>query len=285
MSYKKPQEIILLVTELLQHFSTIKGKLITRLIAYFMAIVIIGVGGISYFELSVNDQFETLFDVIYYTFTTMSTVGFGDKVPYSVGGKLITIVVILTSVVFVALFSAMVAALFIESKLREEMGMKQTNFTDHIVIIGWNLKGPRIIELLHKKEEFQKKHMVVCADIEKNPLDHPYIAFSRYRGTVHEADLLKASADKAEIIIFLADYSIKQGSDAMTCVNCLVTRKVNPNAKIIVEMLNPQARDYLELAGSDLIIGVGEVGGLMITEACFGNEKIKSTLEELAMFQ
>ncbi|HEY7773592.1 MAG TPA: NAD-binding protein [Marinagarivorans sp.] len=270
------------VFTLLHFFHRVKVKLMLKFITYATGVFTFGVTGISIFELDTNPAFTHLGDVAYYVISTMSTVGFGDKTTITSGGRIITVMMILMSLGLIALFSALMAALFIETKLREEMGMNPIKTKNHILIVGWNMKGRKIIERLHSDPHHKGTEVVIIANLESKPVDDDAVFFVRYKSLLDSHMLHKASAEHAQKIIILADYEQKFGADAFTTTHCMLARRINPKAQIVVEMLNIHAREYFEIAGADDIIGVGELGGLMITEACFGeNSEILATLDKL----
>lgn len=269
------------VFTLLHFFHRVKVKLILKFLTYVSCVFTFGFIGISVFELNQNPGFNHLGDVAYYVITTMSTVGFGDKTTITAGGRIITVMMILMSLGLIALFSALMAALFIETKLREEMGMNPLKIKNHVLIIGWNMKGRKIIERLHSDAAHKGTEVVILADLENKPVDDDAVFFVRYKNLLDTQALKKAVAERAQKIIILANYEQKIGTDAFTTTHCMLARKCNPTAQVVVEMLNINAREYFEIAGADDIIGVGELGGLMITEACIGNSEVLDTLQRL----
>ena len=266
---------------LLHFFHRVKVKRILKFLTYAGSVFTFGCIGIASFELHYNPAFNHMGDVAYYVITTMSTVGFGDKTTITTGGRIITVMTIIMSLGLIALFSALMAALFIETKLREEMGMNPINTKNHILIIGWNMKGNNIITRLHNDLAFKNVEIVILANLDNKPVDDDAVFFVRYKNLLDTKALRKASAEHAQKIIILANYDLKFGADAFTTTHCMLARKLNATAQLVVEMLNINAREYFEIAGANSIIGVGELGGLMITEACLGNTDVLATLDKL----
>ncbi len=97
-------------------------------------------------------------------------------------------------------------------------------------------------------------------------------------GAVHTEDIKKVSIEKAETILLLAHYTIKERSDAITAMNGLLARNINPKARIAAELLAPTSREYLEIAGANFIIGVSEIGGILIADACVGKNTMVETI-------
>ncbi|MBL6989527.1 MAG: potassium channel protein [Bacteriovoracaceae bacterium] len=259
--------------------NNIRHKVLFRIGSFLMGIFVFGSASIYYFEHTKNAGLKNFLDVLYFMVTTMSTVGFGDKVVVTVGGKIVVILAILLTIGALAAFSAVAATFFIEIKIREEMGMAHISQKDHTVIIGWNKKGPKILDMVSKRE---KRQVIIVAPLERKPVRFAWVSFVRGSHPVSTQDLVHASVENAASIILLADYSMKIHSDAMTAINCLLARKLNPKAKIISELLDPTSKEYLEKAGCDHIVGVGEVGGALLAATYLGEKKLTSFWDEIA---
>lgn len=261
-------------------FYIIKRQLLFRVFSLLVSIFVLGSGGIFLFEYGKNDQFKTPFDVIYFMVVTMSTVGYGDKSPTTLGGQVTIIICLCLTVGAIAAYSAIAAASFIESKVKEEMGMKSVNIKNHVAIVGWNYKGPKILEMIHLEQKNQK--IVIIADLDRKPVDSAFVHFVKSNNPVNVASLKDGSVDKASSIIILANYDIKVGADAVNAVNAMLCRKVNPSAQIIAELLAPSSREYLEVAGCNYIIGIGEIGGALLAATYLGKDKVTSFWDELS---
>jgi hypothetical protein len=83
------------------------------------------------------------------------------------------------------------------------------------------------------------------------------------------------------VIIILANYAERSHADALSAVNCLMARKVNPHAQIIAELLDPNQRVYLESAGANAVISIGDVGGFLLAEAALGSQETQKLLQHV----
>ena len=76
--------------------------IIFRIIYIMFAIVFVSSGLIFYTEHEVNpENFRTFFDGVYFSIVTLTTVGFGDITPLSDYGRAITILIILSGILFI----------------------------------------------------------------------------------------------------------------------------------------------------------------------------------------
>ncbi len=99
-------------------FRMIKEELIlfgvTALIAVYLASV-----GIYYFENAAQPEiFTSVFDSLWWAVVTLTTVGYGDSFPVTVGGKLFTSMVVLVGIGIVAIPTGLFASAL--TKAREE---------------------------------------------------------------------------------------------------------------------------------------------------------------------
>jgi len=89
-----------------QHFffGSIKSVhlIIFRIIYIMIAIVFVSAGLIFYAEHEINpEKFRTFFDAVYFSVVTLTTVGFGDITPVSDYGRTITVLIIISGIVFI----------------------------------------------------------------------------------------------------------------------------------------------------------------------------------------
>lgn len=76
--------------------------IIFRIIFIMVAIVFVSAGLIFYAEHKINpENFRTFFDAVYFSVVTLTTVGFGDITPFSNYGRTITLLIIISGIVFI----------------------------------------------------------------------------------------------------------------------------------------------------------------------------------------
>jgi hypothetical protein len=106
--------------------------------------------------------------------------------------------------------------------------------------------------------------------------------FTRSPYPVRGESIERACLQAAATVVVLANYNEKHNADALTAVNCMLARSVNPKGRIIAELLDPAQRLYLEAAGANEVVGIGEVGGFLLAEATIGNAEAKKLLAFVA---
>ena len=78
------------------------GIILTRISLILFSIVFCYSGLIYQLEHQANPQvFRNFFDALYFSIVTMTTVGFGDVIPLSSNGRILTIIMIVTGIVLI----------------------------------------------------------------------------------------------------------------------------------------------------------------------------------------
>lgn len=271
-----------LVTSIFMRIMAVaRYRFIVELTLIFIA-VWVGCAMLVYlFESDLNPRIRGPFEPIYFLLVAMTTSGDSTVVPLTTGGRLVMGFVVIMSKLLTALLCALAAAVLIERKLKEEMGLKMHKLENHIVLVGWNLKGSQILATLHNDDLHHATPIVVMADMEQKPVDDPFLLFTRASYPIRGDALARSCLDKAALIVLLANYSERQHADALTTVNCLMARQANPTARIVAELLDPSQRLYLEAAGANAIISIGDIGGYLLAETAVGNTQAQQLLDSV----
>jgi voltage-gated potassium channel len=202
----------------------------------------------------------SLVDALFMSVITISTVGFGEVHPLSPGGRIFTMVLIVTGVGTAFYLLATAAELLIEGQLRDFLGAtamqrKIHQLEGHVIICGYGRFG-RVVaeELLH--------HSVPIVVIDPNPALSPEFERS---GVLHltasalEDDVLEAAAVRTARAIVVAT-----GSDADNVYITLSAREKNPRLGIHARGESEAGLRRLRLAGADQIVSAYQRGGMRI---------------------
>lgn len=254
------------------------AELTTWFVVFWLACALL----VYAFEVGHSPRVHSVGDAVYALLVTMTTSGDASVQPATAGGRMVMGLAVIVSKLLTALLCALAAAVLIERKVKEDMGLKMHRLNQHIVIMGWNLKGPQIVRTLRDDPDHAHSPILVMADLEHKPMDDPLLMFTRAPYPVRGEAIERGCLAQAATVVVLANYAERQHADALTAVNCLVARRAAPHARVIAELLDPAQRPYLEAAGADLVVGIGEVGGFLLAEATIGNEEARRLLGYLA---
>ncbi|NOQ97242.1 MAG: hypothetical protein GQ561_03680 [Calditrichae bacterium] len=234
---------------------------LSRVIFGIILFVLIGAFLVFIFEGDHNKQFTVFSDAVWWILVTITTVGYGDKVPITPGGKLIGIVIMFLGVTLLSLFTATISSVFIAKKLKEGKGLENIKLKNHLLICGWNFSAEQILTLLKKK----KKHIGSIVLI--NQLNEEIVAevlqrFSALkmkfvRGDYSkEAVLNRANIRVADAVVILPDSSVglTAHSDEMTILSTLTIKSINPKIKVFAYIINRENLSHIRKAKADEVL-------------------------------
>jgi voltage-gated potassium channel len=228
-----------------------RKKLIISLIL-FLVVLLSGTAGYYFIE-----GWE-VFDSLYMTVITLSTVGFHEIEPLSKTGKAFTIGLIFFSLGVVAFAVNYGLKAIFEGEIQDVFGRRKLKKTldslqNHYIVCGYGRMGKVICkELKHKGIQ------TVIVEKERQELDVDDDAIIIY-GDATRDDLLKSvGIEKAKGLISVLD------SDAQNLYVVLSARGLNKNL-FIVARANEEGADYkLTRAGADKVVSPYHIGGIRI---------------------
>ena len=189
-----------------------------------------------------NSDLDTMWEGIWYSVVTISSVGYGDYVPSTGYGKVIGFIFVMASI---GLYG------FIVSKLTEyvriinenkHMGLNGTDFTNHTVIVGWDsyskAVADQLVEVGYKIAIItrNKENLDLIYEHFSNDDKHVFVLFTEFD---NYETLKKANIHKAATIF------INVGDDSQKLVHTLNFKKEFPNRKFIVTLDKASARPAL----------------------------------------
>ncbi|AQQ52462.1 ion channel [Planococcus lenghuensis] len=182
------------------------------------------------------ETFTDYADSLWFTMTTVLTVGYGDLYPITLEGRLFT--VIFLYIIGIGLFASFVGK-GIESltvhKRREERGEIMFKGQGHIVIIDWSYKAENAIEEILKKDK--RIEIVVIDRLEKAKEINARIHYVRGNAT-HGDILRKANIQQAKAVLIFSDDRIEDQmlTDGKSLLIATAVERISPNVYTTVEV-------------------------------------------------
>ena len=175
-----------------------------------------------------------------------------------------------------SLFTATIASLFVEKKMKEGKGLETIKEKDHIVICGWNQHTEEVLQGLTTYGMVKDTTIVLINELSIDEVDSLKLKYAKYnlkflRGNyVHEDVLLRANITKAKFALIMADTSgshAKDRLDERTTLAALAIKSLAPSIKTIAELLDSENKPHLKRANVDEIIVRGEHIGSLLASA------------------
>ncbi len=164
---------------------------------------------------------------------TITTVGYGDVAPSTIGGQWTAIIIMILGIGSIALLIGKIAEWVIMMSEKQMNGSLQLKVTDHILIMGYRGEKSKklIAEILGDMEDESKKVVLCSSTLEKNPFDLEKVKY--VKGELASEDVLKRSCcAQAEKIIVTGD------DDNQSFFAAFAIRQINTHAHLIVFMKN-----------------------------------------------
>jgi voltage-gated potassium channel len=251
-------------------------------VTYLLAILAVWVAGACVLMLCEAGQPDSefrslgrsLYNIAVYLFS-----GLDSGQPQSGAGQGIAILILVSSILLVAMFTGSFASFLVERRLHRGKKMPNHDISGHIVICNWNDKGIPIIGELHDQIVRDKRCVVVVSDNElaaelPDKRDAPeFDGVYLVKGDpASEVFLRRASAHRAHSIIILADPRDRELADAKSVLIAMAIKSLcesagQPKTHICVEGVNPQNIEHLRRAGADEIISASDFAMMLLSQS------------------
>jgi voltage-gated potassium channel len=244
-----------------------------QLLNFFFIIVILVFGGaISIYLLESERQIKTIFDGIWWALVTVTTVGYGDLVPETFGGRIIGILFILLGFISFSIFTAFIASTFIDIKIKERKGLGKVKDKNHILICGWNKSVHKILDFIAKKEVKNPPSIVLVNEIDEDSISYiqntyPVLSIKFVKGDFTNQEVLnRANVMTASNVILLYDKSnpniVPSDERTIIAAHNIIFMKVK--GKITLQLLDEKYLPNVRREKIHNVIIFDEIGGNLL---------------------
>ncbi|WP_377888109.1 potassium channel family protein [Alkalihalobacillus sp. R86527] len=150
------------------------------------------------------ETFPTLFDSLWWVMTTVTTVGYGDYFPVTVGGRLYAMFLYIVGIGLLGVVIGKLVDGVAELKKRKEEGKLKYHGQNHIVIIGWSQKASYAVAEIMESDTCE---IVLIDKLPKAPIIEDHIHYIK-GDAAEEAVLNKAAIKDAKAVLVFSDDSI-----------------------------------------------------------------------------
>jgi len=235
---------------------------VTKVALLFLFITLISSSLVLYFEFGApKTDYKNIWDSIWWAIVTIFTVGYGDKTPITVGGRIVAIMVMFFGVSLVSLITAAISSIFVAKRIREDKGLEAIQYDNHIIICGWNNRAESIIENLLFLAEGAKPNIILINELIEEEVNSILDKFRKQnvrfiRGDyTRQAPLDRANINRAQSVILLPNLAKYDSAtaDEKTLLATLNIKSNNSKLKIIAFIMNPENEVHVKRAKADRI--------------------------------
>ncbi len=251
-------------------FQTLAGVLATKkfefiTLAMFSSLVIF-VSSVLIYIMEANNPsspINTLFDAIYWSIVTISTVGYGDVTPITSEGRFVAMLVITAGIAVLAFTTSLVVSAFTEKldEIREVKTIEDiSKLKKFYLICGYENVAQEVARKLLKNGN----HVIVLDDDisrVKSAKDNDLTALHYNPGSVESYSKLNIDFSKQikAVLCLRAD-------DISNVYTALTVRSIDKEVFILSLLINDSNRKKLKFAGIDNLVYPQELVGLMTKE-------------------
>lgn len=243
-----------------------------------LSILVVIAFGSYIFEAGSNEQFSSAWDAIWWTVVTVTTVGYGDKSPITVGGKIFGILMMVMGVASMGIVTGRIASFLVDKQIKARGGLiVLERKKGHFIICGWKAELEAILEkILTVAPDVKASDIVLINNASPQDIDHirsvPLFKTVKYiKGDyIDEKVLQRANIKQASTVLILADSSREfslQEVDSRTVMAAITIDALNKNIYTCAELIDIKFEKYLQLANCDEIILTREYSRELLANA------------------
>ena len=236
-------------------------ELITLLI---LLMFVVTTGGIAIYVLEEthNPNINTIFDALYWSLVTISTVGYGDISPVSDFGRVISMVIILFGIAMLSFATSVIVSAFSEklNELKEERVVEEVNKNSEFYIICGYGQMTKMFFRLAKKE--MKNYIILDKDSDRvaEAIQGGYKAIKDDASRHDTLERFRTANSKVTILCMSHD-------DVENIYITLNAKSISRDIKVIARAGSVDMIKKYERAGADHILLPNEVASRMMMSA------------------
>ncbi|ADV45975.1 potassium channel protein [Nitratifractor salsuginis] len=249
------------INQFVEVLATKRFELLTLLGLLFF-VTFTGAIAIYVLEDTHNPNINNIFDAIYWSLVTITTVGYGDIAPVSDMGRVIAMIIILFGIAMISFATSVIVSAFSEKleELKEERIVEEVNRSDSFLIIcGYG----QMTKMFFRQSEAKQYRYII---LDRDP--------ARVQEALHDG--YDAIVDDASRHATLSRFNIKGADVTVLCMshddveNIYITlnaKSIDPRIRVIARASSPKIVSKYERAGADHVLLPNQVAGTMMVTA------------------
>jgi voltage-gated potassium channel len=244
-----------------------------KFLAGYVAVYLVATFG--FYVLESYSTVQQVLTAAYWAMITLSTIGYGDVLPTTQDARIFTIGIAATEVFLGAYLVSIVIAVVAEESQHRLLGTFGTNFTNHIVVLGYSSVGGAAVRELLAQDE---KVAVVAETADQVATLHALANDKQLFATIGPPGdvtiLHRVNVPAAHSVV------VCTGDDTTTLIAALNVRAMNPTIRIVVSVNRPELKQTLRAAGVTYVASPSDMAGRLCADAAFRPE-VANMVEDL----
>lgn len=211
-----------------------------------------------------NANIKDYWDGLWYTVITLTTVGYGDFYPVTPEGKILSLVIVLSSLGLLGYLIGNVTNNIRTYMENKKSGHYGTNFTNHFVIFGWDKFGQQVIDQIVKADR-----QVAIVTNKKNNIDLIQDLYPPEKVFIFFSDFNNYEAFSKVNLTKAASVFINFPDDTETLVYVLNLQKHYNNLSFVVSLDKPDLKETFQAIGVTYAISKNEIASKLVASYIF----------------
>lgn len=239
-------------------------------VSLFLALLFYSTAGFMYFELPNKPDMGWL-DAFWWSIVTMTTVGYGDYFPESMGGRfLVCVPTMLLGIGLLGYLLSVFSGAVLETRMKTLRGLLPVELKNHAIICRWAGLGPtlKLVDEI-RADPATATISVVLIDplLEQLPPELVARGVKFVRGEPsREMVLEQACFSQARFAIVQTDGHHPEMSDHRNLTVALTFERLHPDVRTIVHCRDPENVPYFERANCDAVICTEALSSQLIAQ-------------------
>ncbi len=210
-----------------------------------------------------NANIKNMVDGFWYSLVTLTTVGYGDFYPVSSLGKVIGLVIIISSLGVLGILIGNITNIIQIQMEKKKKGLFGTDFKNHFVIVGWDTFARNVTDQILNANSKVAIVTNNIADIElikeTYTKDQVFVLFADYKNI---ASLTKVNIKEANSVFV----NFKEDSDSLIYI---INLKKQFEVTIVVALQTSELKDTFKSVGVERTISKNDISSKMVASYIF----------------
>jgi len=235
-------------------------SVLVSVIGYFILLVFL----VNFEKVNPSSGIKSIYDAVWWSMVTLTSVGYGDLVPTTEGGRLIGFFFLFGSLTIFAVLIGQITSIMNNIRENKRLGQYGTNLKNHALIVGWNSFGKTVTDQLlgaGKQVAIITKTKTDIDFINENyPKSNVFALYTDYNTIehLHKANILTST------IVF-----VNLEDDTEKLVYILNLKKSFTELKYIVSLDNADLKQTFVAAGVTYALSKNEIASKLLASYIF----------------